>query len=55
MDDLTIHSNLPIAADLLKREVAFSDNVRRCCVNANYEWASLDKFDGANLIMRMPC
>ena len=54
MDDLTLDTNLPIAANLAKRVVPFSDNVRRLCVNANHERATLDDFDGANLVMCVP-
>src|SRR5438552_19119443 len=55
MDDLAVDIDLPIAADLLKCEVAFSDNVRRCGVNTDCQRATLHNFDAANLVVRMHC
>src|SRR5215471_288596 len=54
MDNLPFDTDLPRPADLAKCVVAFSHDVRRCGVNANREGATLDNFDGANFIVRLP-
>ena len=53
MDDLTLDANFPIATVFAKCVIAFGDDMRRCCVNANGKRATLDNFDRANLVMCM--
>src|ERR1043166_329823 len=55
MDDLALHTNLPVVASLTRCVVTFGDNVGRCGVNMNCKRTILGDLDSTDLVMCMLC